>query len=106
MAKNETRYELKHPVTMPGATEETKELTLSRKLKYLRGANVSVGVGAEGSKDMATIHMDMGQLVDLAGKMAGLLPAQMEELHSADQGYLIGQAQDFLFSSLGTGPNS
>lgn len=102
--KGETVYTLKEPVKF--GSDEITEVTISRKLKYLKGCVVRVGVNEDGAKDAATLNLDMGQLIDLAGRMTGLTPSQMEDLHEDDQAHLISEANSFLFSRLGTGPSS
>lgn len=105
LKKGETVYELKEPVMF--GDDEITEVKISRKLKFLKGCVVRVGVNEDAqSKDAATLNIDMGQLIDLASRMTGLLPAQLDELCDDDQAHLIGEANSFLFSRLGTGPSS
>lgn len=104
LKKGETTYTLKEPVAF--GDDEITEVKISRKLKFLKGCVVRVGVNEDGAKDAATLNIDMGQLIDLASRMTGLLPAQLDELCDADQSHLIGEANSFLFSRLGTGPSS
>lgn len=91
-------YSLKEPVTF--GTEEITEVTISRKLKYLRGQTLKAGVGAG---EEVTIHFDFGTIMDVAAKMIGQVPAFLDELGEDDLGEIMGEAQSFLFSNLGTG---
>ena len=95
-------YTLKEPIK--GGEGEITEVSISYKLKHLR--NCSVAVGVDENKKGAVLNMDMGQLIDLAGKMTGLLPSQLDDLCDEDQAHLISEANSFLLSRLGTGPNS
>jgi len=99
----ENVYTLKEPVKF--GSEEVTEVTISYKLKHLRSCTVKVGV-EEGSKDSALLALDMGQLIDLASKMTGRVPAFLDELCDEDQAHLISEANSFLLSRLGTGPSS
>lgn len=105
----ENVYSLKEPIRQfkKGTDEvvgEITEVTISYKLKHLRSCSVKVGVSEE--KEGAVLSMDMGQLIDLAGKMTGLLPSQLDDLSDEDQSHLISEANSFLLSRLGTGPSS
>jgi len=95
-------YTLKEPIK--GGDGEITEVTISYKLKHLKSCSVKVGVAED--KSGAVLNMDMGQLIDLAGKMTGLLPSQLDDLCDEDQSHLISEANSFLLSRLGTGPNS
>lgn len=98
-APKETRYELKTPVTFGG--EEITEVTIARKLKFLRGQTIRAGAGAGGD---VKVDIDLGAQMDLACKMIGQVPAFLEELDQEDLGVIMEAALDFLFSALGTGP--
>lgn len=101
MAK-EKIYTLKEPVTLGDSAkaETITEVTITRKLKHLR--NYSVRAGAD-NKGGVSIDIDFGTLIDLGARMIGRLPGELEEFSEDDQAYIIQEAQDFLFSRLGTG---
>lgn len=100
MAKPKERtYQLKTPVNF--GNEEITEITISRKLKFLRGQRITAGVDAGGD---VKVELDIGAQLDLAARMIGQVPAFLDELDEEDLAEVMGEAQDFLFSSLGNGP--
>lgn len=98
MATKEILHELKTPVVFGG--QEITELTIRRKLGFLRGQHISVGVSASGE---AKVDLDIGAQLDLAAKMIGQVPAFLDELDQEDLAVVMEAAQSFLFSALGTG---
>jgi len=76
------------------------ELTVTRKLKYLRGHALRITSDGKGS---GGVDMDFATLIDLAGKMVGQPAAMIEELGEDDQAVLISEARDFLLKHLGGG---
>lgn len=101
MAKSK-KYTLTQPATVgTGEDAETiTEVTITRKLQYLRG--VVIKAGMDGSGGMA-VNIDIGQSLDLATKMIGHPLAVLDAMEDEDQAYILEQANDFLFSSLGNG---
>ncbi|GAB7527910.1 hypothetical protein PS3A_03160 [Pseudomonas sp. 3A(2025)] len=98
MAK-QTTITLTEPVTF--GKETCTELTVVRKLKYLRGHALRV---TSDGKGCGGIDMDFATLIDLGAKMVGQPPALLEELSEDDQERVIQEARDFLFKHLGGGP--
>lgn len=76
------------------------EVTVTRKLKYLRGHALRITSDGKGS---GGVDMDFATLIDLAAKMVGQPPAVIEELSEDDQAVLIQEARDFLLKHLGGG---
>ncbi len=97
MAK-EKKIVLIEPVEF--GSESVSELTLTRKLKYLRGYSLRVTSDGKGN---GALDLDFSTLIDLGAKMAGRAPAFIEELGEEDQGVLIQEARDFLLKHLGGG---
>ena len=89
---------LKAPV--PFGSETVSELTLSFKLKYLRGHSLRVTSDGKGS---GTVGLDFSTLLDLSAKLSGRTPAFIEDMDEDDQGLLIQEARDFLLKHLGGG---
>lgn len=81
-------------------SERIEELTMSFKLKHLRGHSLRVVSDGKGNGGM---DLDFGTLIDLAAKLVGRAPAFLEELGEEDQGVVIQEARDFLLSRLATG---
>lgn len=98
MAKEKV-IQLKEPVTF--GSETIAELTVTRKLKYLRGHTLRVTSDGKGNGGM---DIDFGTLMDVGAKMIGRAPAFLDELCEDDQAVVIQEASDFLVSRLGTGP--
>ena len=97
MAK-EKKVSLIEPVQF--GSETVTELTLSRKLKFLRGHSLRVTSDGKGS---GAIDLDFSTLIDLSSKMAGRPPAFIDDMGEEDQGVLIQEARDFLLKHLGGG---
>lgn len=97
MAKEKT-LPLQEPVEF--GSETVTELTISRKLKYLRGYSMRV---TSDSKGNGAVDLDFATLIDLGAKMAGRSAAFVEEMGEEDQGALMQEARDFLFDRLGAG---
>lgn len=76
------------------------ELTVTRKLKYLRGFALRVTSDGKGS---GGVDIDFATLIDLGAKMVGHPPALIEELGEDDQAVIIQEARDFLLKHLGGG---
>jgi len=76
------------------------ELTVTRKLKYLRGHALRVTSDGKGS---GGVDIDFATLIDLGAKMVGHPPALIEELSEDDQAAVIQEARDFLLKHLGGG---
>jgi hypothetical protein len=89
---------LKEPV--PFGSETISELTISRKLKYLRGHSLRITSDGKGN---GAIDLDFSTLIDLGSKMAGRPPAFIDDMDEADQAVLIQEARDFLLAHLGGG---
>lgn len=102
MAAKERVYELTEPVTIGTGdkAEEIVEVTIKRKLKYLRGC--SVRAGADGSGGVS-INFDFDTLIGLASKMVALPESTLEAFNEEDQSEIIQEANNFLFKHLGTG---
>lgn len=97
MAKQKT-ITLAESVTF--GKDTCSELTVVRKLKYLRGHALRITSDGKGS---GGVEMDFATLIDLAAKMVGQPPALLEELCEDDQEVLIQEARDFLLQHLGGG---
>lgn len=97
MAKEKSLV-LKEPVQF--GSESVTELTVSRKLKYLRGYSLRITSDGKGS---GAIDLDFSTLIDLGSKMAGSAPAFIDEMSEEDQAVLIQEARDFLLAHLGGG---
>lgn len=95
MAK-ETVYQLKEPVEF--GKETVTEVTVTRKLKHLRGCVVKVA-----AEDGGTLTLDFDVLINLASKMIGQPPAFLDEMGEADQSHILQEANDFLLTRLGPG---
>lgn len=89
---------LKAPVQF--GSESVSELTLSYKLKYLRGHSLRVTSDGKGS---GAVDLDFSTLIDLGAKLSGRSAAFIEDLDEGDQGVLIQEARDFLLKHLGGG---
>lgn len=90
-------YTLKTPVT--DGKDEVTELTLKYKLNYTHGQSLTVGSTGDGG----SMKVDPKSIITVAAKMIGKVPEFLDELEPEDQGYILGEARDFLLSSLGTG---
>lgn len=97
MAK-EKKITLAEPVDF--GKETVSELTVTRKLKYLRGHALRVTTDGKGNGGM---DIDFATLIDLGAKMVGQPPAFLEEMGEDDQTAVIEEARDFLLKHLGTG---
>jgi hypothetical protein len=97
MAKEKT-IQLTEPVTF--GKDTFTELTVTRKLKYLRGHTLRVTSDGKGN---GGADMDFATLIDLGAKLVGHPPAFIEELSEDDQATVIGEARDFLLKHLGGG---
>lgn len=97
MAK-EKKIVLIEPVEF--GSESVTELTVTRKLKYLRGYSLRVTSDGKGN---GALDLDFSTLIDLGAKMSGRAPAFIEELGEDDQGVLLQEARDFLLKHLGGG---
>ena len=97
MAKEKV-MQLREPVTF--GSETITELTLSRKLKYLRGHSLRVTSDGKGN---GALDLDFSTLIDLGGKLAGRTTAFIDEMGEDDQGALLQEARDFLLQHLGAG---
>ena len=97
MAK-EKKIQLAEQVTF--GKETFSELTVSRKLKYLRGHTLRVTSDGKGS---GGVDIDFATLIDLGAKMVGHPPSLIEELSENDQAVVIQEARDFLLKHLGGG---
>jgi len=97
MAK-EKLITLKEPVEF--GSETVTELTMTFKLKHLRGHALRVVSDGKGN---GGLDLDFGTLIDLAAKLVGRAPAFLEELGEEDQGVVLQEARDFLLSRLATG---
>lgn len=97
MAKEKT-IQLTEQVTFGKGT--FSELTVTRKLKYLRGFALRVTSDGKGS---GGVDIDFATLIDLGAKMVGHPPALIEELSEEDQAAVIQEARDFLLKHLGGG---
>ncbi len=97
MAK-EKKIVLIEPVEF--GSETVTELTLTRKLKYLRGYTLRVTSDGKGN---GALDLDFSTLIDLGSKMVGRAPAFVDEMGEDDQGVIIQEARDFLLKHLGGG---
>lgn len=97
MAK-ETSHKLKTPVQF--GSETIEQVTISRKLKFLRGCTVKAGADAKGG---VSIDLDYGTLIDLGSKMIGQPAAVLDDMDEDDQSIIIQAANDFLLKHLGAG---
>lgn len=97
MAKEKT-IQLAEPVSF--GKDTFSELTVTRKLKYLRGHALRVTSDGKGS---AGVDIDFATLIDLGARMVGHPPALIEELSEDDQASVIQEARDFLLKHLGGG---
>jgi hypothetical protein len=97
MAKEKT-IQLTEQVTF--GKDTLSELTVTRKLKYLRGFALRVTSDGKGS---GGVDIDFATLIDLGAKMVGHPPALIEELSEEDQAAVIQEARDFLLKHLGGG---
>ena len=91
-------YQLVEPLTI--GEETIEEVTIRRKLQYLRSHTLKAGIGRD---DEIIVNIDFGTLIDLASKMTAQPASTLDEMNEEDQGYIMSQAQDFLFKALGTG---
>lgn len=98
MAKEKV-IKLKVPVQF--GSETVTQLTVTRKLKYLRGHSLRVTSDGKGNGGM---EIDFGTLMDLGAKMIGQAPAFLDDMSEEDQAVIMQEASDFLVSRLGTGP--
>lgn len=101
MAK-ERVYTLSEPVTIGSGekAEHIEEVTIKRKLKYLRGCSVKAGADGSGG---VSINFDFDTLIELASRMTGHNVSTLEEFPELDQSELIQEASNFLLERLGTG---
>ncbi|MDH0640617.1 phage tail assembly protein [Pseudomonas sp. GD03860] len=97
MAK-EKKIVLVEPVEF--GSETVSELTMTRKLKFLRGHSLRVTSDGKGN---GAVDLEFSTLIDLGAKMAGRAPAFIDELGEEDQGVVIQEARDFLLARLGAG---
>ena len=97
MAK-EKKLQLAEQVTF--GKDTFTELTVTRKLKYLRGHALRITSDGKGN---GGADMDFATLIDLGAKMVGHPPALLDELSEDDQAAVIGEARDFLLKHLGGG---
>ncbi|CAI8805539.1 Phage tail assembly protein [Pseudomonas sp. IT-P74] len=94
----EKQITLKQPVQF--GSESVGELTLARKLKYLRGHTLRVTSDGKGN---GAVDLDFSTLIDLSAKMSGRTPAFIDEMDEDDQAVLLQEARDFLLKHLGGG---
>lgn len=97
MAKSR-EYKLKEPFQF--GKEYVESVTITEKLSFLRGHSMRAGVG-EGRE--VTVHFEFSTIIDLAAKMITQVPGFLDHLGDEDRAEIMGEAQRFLFSSLGTG---
>jgi hypothetical protein len=97
MAKEKV-IQLKEPVEF--GSETVSELTVTRKLKYLRGYSLRVTSDGKGN---GALDLDYSTLIDLGSKMVGRPPAFLDDMGEEDQGDLLQEARDFLLERLGAG---
>ncbi len=100
MAK-ERVHQLAEPVQF--GKELVDSVTITRKLKHLRGHSLRVSSDGKGNGGM---DLDFATLIDLGAKMIGQSPAFLDEMAEEDQDVVIQEARDFLLSRLGTGPQA
>lgn len=98
MAAKQAVHKLAVPVQF--GSDLVEQVTITRKLAFLRGQRVQAGVNEAGD---VTVTLDIGANMDLAAKMIGQVPAFLDELDEKDLGVIMEAASDFLFSALGTG---
>lgn len=89
---------LKVPVQF--GSESVSEVTITRKLKFLRGYSLRVASDGKGN---GSLDLDFSTLIDLSAKLIGRAPAFIDEMGEEDQGVLIQEARDFLLQHLGAG---
>lgn len=89
---------LREPVTF--GSETISQVTVTRKLKHLRGCTVRAGADSKGG---VSLDLDYGTLIDLGAKMIGYAPAVLEDFSEDDQSLVIQEANDFLLKHLGGG---
>lgn len=102
MAAKEIKHTLKEPVTIGSGdkAQEITEVTIRRKLKYLRGMHVKAGADGAGG---VSITFDFDTLINLGSKMIGEPISTLEELDEDDQSVIMQEANSFLLKHLGTG---
>jgi hypothetical protein len=100
MAK-ETPYVLKTPVQF--ADETVSRVTITRKGKFLKGTHIKTGVQEQKNSQEMLIYLEPSQNIDLAARMIGYLPEIFDEMDDEDRSFIVGEAQSFLLSTLGTG---
>lgn len=102
MAAKERTYKLTEPVSIGTGekAEHITEVTIKRKLKYLRGCSVKAGADGAGG---VSINFDFDTLIELASRMTGHNVSTLEEFDEEDQSELIQEANNFLFKHLATG---
>lgn len=98
MSSKERVFILSEPVSI--GSEEITQVTIKRKLKYLRGCSVRAGSDGAGG---VSINFDFDTLIDLGSKMIGQPVSTLEEFSEEDQSEIIQEANNFLFKHLGTG---
>lgn len=103
MAAKEIKLTLKEPVMIGSGdkAQEITEVTIRRKLKYLRG--MAVRAGADGAGGVS-ITFDFDTLINLGSKMIGEPISTLEEFDEEDQSFIMKEANNFLLTHLGTGP--
>lgn len=102
MAAKERVYQLKEEVRI-GKSENAEvitEVTIRRKLKYLRGMTVRAGADGAGG---VSVTFDFDTLINLGARMIGHPVSTLEEFDEDDQSEIMQEANDFLFKHLGTG---
>lgn len=102
MSAKERTIKLKEPVTIGTGdkAEHITEVTIRRKLKYLRGCSVKAGADGSGG---VSINFDFDTLLDLGSKMVAYPVSTLEEFSEDDQSEIISEASNFLLKHLGTG---
>ncbi len=102
MSSKEKTIQLKDEVVI-GTGEKAQvitEVTIKRKLKYLRGCSVRAGADGAGG---VSINFDFDTLINLASRMIGEPVSTLEEFDEDDQTAIIEEASNFLLKHLGTG---
>lgn len=94
----QTTHTLAEPVQF--GSEQITQITISRKLKFLRGCTLRAGADSKGG---VSLDMDYGTLIDLGAKMIGHPAAVLEDFAEDDQSLVIQAANDFLLKHLGAG---
>jgi len=94
----EKEYKLIEPVQF--GKELVESVTVTRKLKHLRGLSLRITSDGKGNGGM---DLDFSTLIDLGAKMIGQPAAMLDEMGEDDQDYILQEARDFLLSRLGTG---